>query len=65
MDRYLTIEISEGGLYFSTAQVDFWLSWLFMSLVIVGFLARKVWKRKRKPKTLEVSEMKEVIDLWA
>ena len=47
MDRYLVIDITSDGLAFETAQFDFYLSPLGMALVVVGFIAYKIYKRRK------------------
>ena len=47
MDRYLLIELGSEGIAFETAQFDFYLSPLGMALVVVGFIAYKIYKRRK------------------
>ena len=48
MDRYLVIDITNDGLAFETAQFDFYLSPLGMALVVVGVIAYKIYKRRKR-----------------
>ena len=45
--EYLEIELDTYGFMFSTAPLYFSVSWLGMGLVLVGFIAYKVIKRRR------------------
>lgn len=51
MDRYLTLELNSWGISFSTAQFDFYLSWLGLliaTLSVVGYRIAKKYKKGRK-----------------
>jgi hypothetical protein len=50
MDSYLTLEVTEWGISFSTAQLDWYLSWLGLGIVLASVVAYKVYQYFRKDK---------------
>lgn len=67
MDTFLKLEVDSWGVSLSTAQVYVSFTWLSIVLGVIAFVGYKLlkkWKSSRV-KPLEISEMKETIDLWA
>lgn len=67
MDSYLKVEVDSYGFYFSSAQVYFSLSWLAIVLGVIGFIGWKLYRKWKsaKVKPMEVTDIKETIDLWS
>lgn len=47
MDRYLLIQLTEEGLAVETAQMDFYLSWFGMGIILVSVIAYKIYRSRK------------------